>query len=192
MLINQNCQFLAYRCTCKHVFKLLISHIRWNIFSIRNPTSFISNSSSMQRKNHFKKQKFFIKYLHNLFCKIKAVFIKRYNLTLKPKAVSTKQSPTWTMQSATSCRFDSISHAWSPTIFGRMTYPSSFHDSFAGRWARAPGCPCCQLAINLNARETWSISHACSCKLKELVKLLCLERKIDNYFLFNFTIIKIM
>lgn len=98
-----------------------------------------------------------------------------YNIyILKPKAVSTKQKPTWTMQSTTTCRFDSTSPACSSTIFGRMTYPHSFLDSFAGRWAGTPGCPSCQLTINCNARERALKTYPIQCKLKGLLGVLSL------------------
>lgn len=112
-----------------------------------------------------------------------------YNIyILKPKAVSTKQNPTWTMQSTTSHRFDSTSPACSSTIFGRMTYPRSFLDSFAGRWAGTPGCPSCQLTINCNARESGveDLSYTCSCKLKGHLGMLSLWKDKLNAIFFSF------
>lgn len=126
--------------------------------------------------------------------KKKIIFKKKtknslYNIyILKPKAVSTNQNPTWTIQSTTTCRFDSTSPACSSTIFGRMTYPHSFLDSFAGRWAGTPGCPSCQLTFNFNARESGVedlLSYTCSCKLKGHLGMLSLWKdKLNAIFFF--------
>lgn len=92
------------------------------------------------------------------------------------------------MQSTTSHRFDSTSPACSSTIFGRMTYPRSFLDSFASRWAGTPGCPSCQLTINCNARESGveDLSYTCSCKLKGLLGMLYPCGQINWLLFFSF------